>query len=254
MTWSSRRQLFILGILGAILLAFFAGITFLFTYRAPTCFDGIQNGGETGIDCGGSCALVCTHEARPLVTPLTRYVETGERPDVVAYIRNDNIGIYAENVAYQIDIYDEDLLVVSRTGVIDIPPQSTRAIFIDQVAPVSVPRARAFVSITSTPTFMRDAAAHPTAAVQSFRFEALDTRPRLTATIRGDVEETFRRVPVIAVLFGADGSVVGASRTVVETLPAGGTEALIYTWNEPFSATPTRVEFFPELPIRYGDT
>jgi|TARA_B110001469_G_scaffold27660_1_gene28361 hypothetical protein len=24
---------------------------------APTCFDGLQNGGETGVDCGGSCAF-----------------------------------------------------------------------------------------------------------------------------------------------------------------------------------------------------
>ena len=23
----------------------------------PTCFDGLQNGGETGVDCGGACAF-----------------------------------------------------------------------------------------------------------------------------------------------------------------------------------------------------
>lgn len=27
---------------------------------APTCSDGIQNGDETGVDCGGSCAVTCT--------------------------------------------------------------------------------------------------------------------------------------------------------------------------------------------------
>lgn len=30
---------------------------------SPTCFDGVQNGDETGIDCGGSCAP-CSSESR----------------------------------------------------------------------------------------------------------------------------------------------------------------------------------------------
>ena len=32
-------------------------------WLAPTCTDGIQNGGETGIDCGGSCPLKCDSES-----------------------------------------------------------------------------------------------------------------------------------------------------------------------------------------------
>jgi hypothetical protein len=28
-------------------------------YTAPTCSDGVQNGGETGVDCGGPCAASC---------------------------------------------------------------------------------------------------------------------------------------------------------------------------------------------------
>ncbi len=34
----------------------------------PTCDDGIQNGDETGIDCGGSCANVCPCEGTDLIT------------------------------------------------------------------------------------------------------------------------------------------------------------------------------------------
>ena len=32
---------------------------FLLLYKAPTCFDGKQNQGEGGIDCGGPCVKLC---------------------------------------------------------------------------------------------------------------------------------------------------------------------------------------------------
>ncbi|EDP70587.1 Glucose/sorbosone dehydrogenase [Flavobacteriales bacterium ALC-1] len=37
------------------------------TEPTPTCFDGIQNGDETGVDCGGSCANACPCEGIDLV-------------------------------------------------------------------------------------------------------------------------------------------------------------------------------------------
>ena len=37
------------------------------TAPTPTCFDGIQNGDETGVDCGGSCANACPCEGIDLV-------------------------------------------------------------------------------------------------------------------------------------------------------------------------------------------
>ena len=55
-SWSSRRKLaygstVILGLVAII------GIpAFLVFYKAPTCFDRVMNGKESGVDCGGSCA------------------------------------------------------------------------------------------------------------------------------------------------------------------------------------------------------
>ena len=44
-----------LAILGGIV----TGIYFLLLKQPASCFDGIQNEGEAGIDCGGPCAVVC---------------------------------------------------------------------------------------------------------------------------------------------------------------------------------------------------
>jgi hypothetical protein len=43
------------------------------TATGPTCSDGIQNQGETGIDCGGPCATVCPPEIIPTVCSSATY-------------------------------------------------------------------------------------------------------------------------------------------------------------------------------------
>ena len=61
-TWAFKRQIFYI----LILILFFSVCGFLILYprlnKAPICTDGIQNGTETGIDCGGSCANACLAE------------------------------------------------------------------------------------------------------------------------------------------------------------------------------------------------
>ena len=55
MSYKSRKQFFY----GIIYLVIFgligAGIYFALTSKEATCFDGIQNQNEEGVDCGGSC-------------------------------------------------------------------------------------------------------------------------------------------------------------------------------------------------------
>ena len=59
MTWAAKRQLQYLSGFLAIILVIVLIIIAPYLRSDPTCFDGKQNGNEEGIDCGGSCDLIC---------------------------------------------------------------------------------------------------------------------------------------------------------------------------------------------------
>ena len=56
-------------------IVYFDNITFP-TPGAPTCTDGIENGDEEGIDCGGSCGTVCITPAPLVSAPLATTLES----------------------------------------------------------------------------------------------------------------------------------------------------------------------------------
>ncbi|MEK9185206.1 MAG: hypothetical protein AAB863_00365 [Patescibacteria group bacterium] len=49
-TWASRRKAVYFWSVVLTLTAVSFGIFWKYWYKAPTCFDGLQNGDETGID------------------------------------------------------------------------------------------------------------------------------------------------------------------------------------------------------------
>jgi hypothetical protein len=49
------KQLSILFVFSTLILAIGVGIYFIINGQQPNCYDGAQNQGEIGIDCGGPC-------------------------------------------------------------------------------------------------------------------------------------------------------------------------------------------------------
>ena len=93
------KRLTIIVIYIFLFLAIGTGGYFLF-HAAPTCMDGKQNQDETGIDCGGICAMACmeTVIGEPIVIRevMVLPVENGVY-DVVARIYNPNNTVGAES-------------------------------------------------------------------------------------------------------------------------------------------------------------
>ncbi len=62
-SWSAKRKL-VYAIMFFSFVIIVVGLpTFFIWYQKPTCFDGKKNGDEVGVDCGGSCRLLCSFEA-----------------------------------------------------------------------------------------------------------------------------------------------------------------------------------------------
>jgi len=252
MDWAAKRQAIIIAIVSIVAVSFITLFAVVFTTNPATCFDGEQNGAETGIDCGGGCELICLNEARPLVVSFAQYVLTDGRPDVIAHIANVNKNADAVSAKYEIEVYtDEGDLFARHSGVLDVPHESTRAVFVPRIASTAPFIGRAFLTITDQTFFT--ALEGPHLSVSSFAWEDLDTAPTLTAKIIGDTEESVRRIPLTITVFDIENTVLAVSQTVIDSINIDEEKESVFTWNEIFRAKPTRVEFIFDLPRTYGD-
>src|ERR1700722_5783343 len=78
----------------------------LFFSTPPSCFDGKQNGGETGIDCGGPCALLCASQAyAPIVLWARAFPTSQQRHPAGVYVENNNAGAGARQVHYSFQLF-----------------------------------------------------------------------------------------------------------------------------------------------------
>lgn len=252
MNWAHRRRIIIIGILVIVTASFIAMLTLVFTTENATCFDGEQNGVETGIDCGGGCELICTEEARPLSVLFSQYIKTNGRSDVIAHVANLNKNADAVSVKYTIEVFTEaGDLFAQHSGITDVPHESIRAIFVPQIASIAPEIARAFVTI-SEQTFLT-AKNGPKLSAESFAWKNVQATPTLSVQVRGDEEASVRRTPLTVTIFDSENTVLAASNTIIDSIGVDAMQEVVFTWNVPFERTPTRIEFIFDTPRAYGE-
>ena len=235
LSWSGRRQLLYYGVGLVVLLALaWGGYQYFFT-APPSCFDGVQNQNERGVDCGGPCSLVCTGDARPLVVLWARPFEvvppsatsgqTGSYT-AAAYVQSGNLSSGAKSVPYSFQLFDsENSLVVERDGVIDIPPTEIVPIVETGINTGTRTATRALFAFGAVPVWHSVSVPmlHITNQVLA------SDGSRLSATLTNDTLLPVQGVTVDAVLFDASSTALAASKSVVD-VPQKGTQNVIFTW------------------------
>ena len=107
-----RVKQVVYGILYLVIVGAIAtGIYFLFLKPAPSCFDGIQDEGETGIDCGGPCAKLCIPSNIAPIVPLgavTIFSPLAGHVTVLAELENTNTDFAANSFDYVVTLYGAD--------------------------------------------------------------------------------------------------------------------------------------------------
>ncbi len=107
MSKTFAKQIFY-GILYLTILALLAWGFYLIALKSPpTCSDGVQNGNETGVDCGGLCVACEIKKLKPLsLSPATLF-GFDRVYSVGAELRNPNMSFGAEDFSYEVNFYDE---------------------------------------------------------------------------------------------------------------------------------------------------
>ncbi len=108
---SRTAKQFLFGLLYVIVLGFILFLIFApKLIPAPSCSDGIQNGGETGVDCGGPCVPCYLKEARPLeVSGNPSLFKDALLGKVFAAIdvMNQNQDLGMHSFSYQVQFFDD---------------------------------------------------------------------------------------------------------------------------------------------------
>lgn len=253
MSWASRRRSLIFLIGSALAVAFFVVVLIAILYRTPSCTDGIQNQGEAGIDCGGSCEYLCTAQVQPPAVLFTKVLKNSDgRTDVVALIENKNADAAAKNVPYRISLYGEGQAFVREvTGTVDLPPRTAKPVYLSGVVSGTQPIVNAFLEIESSAPKWFSLTVDPRIVPTVVRATLIGTEfnPRVEAILANPSSAPLSNVQAVVLVSDANKNVIAASATVVPTIPAQGQSTATFTWNNAFAGIPASAEVVPIIPL-----
>lgn len=232
-TWSSRRKL--IYTTGVVL--FLSGISFLifwkFWYTTPTCFDRIENGDESGVDCGGSCSLVCSVEAlAPVVRSDPRFFEVYPGVySVVVFVENHNINSSAYDVPYKFTFYDGGGAVVyEREGRTSLPKNKSVAVFEGNINIKGKKPERVIFELAKDIAWQKDLAEPLDLKVTHSSLLNVETQPKIDAVVQNNSLERVRNLEIVATIFDGRDNIVAASRTFINSLDKGAKTDVFFTW------------------------
>lgn len=233
MNWATKRKLQYFGIFVIFFAVFVALPFYFFIYQKPTCFDGLKNGSELGVDCGGSCRLLCSNE---IAEPVSRWDPRIFRIlpgvySVIAYLENPNITAEVLRAPYTFKLFDSNgLLVTERKGETFIPKGQTFAVFEGNFSTGERIPTRATFSFGDNLLWEKNLTTKPQLDVTNKALSRETTNPRVDATITNQSLTPVSNIELVAIVFDGAGNAIGASRTLVLNIEAGESLPLVFTW------------------------
>lgn len=251
-SWSTRRRRIVF-LLVTLALVVLVGVPLFFIfYKAPTCTDGRMNSDETGVDCGGSCELLCSAESLPMLSqgdPQVIEVAPGFY-EVVHVVENPNVRGEVERARYTIKLFSATEVVPIKIieGETYIPKNSTFAIFegpfdMDNATPTRA----TFTWQEETFVWRKNLDSVPELLVEKKVLSTEDTEPRLDAELKNMSLDDVRNIELVAVIRDEGGNVIATSRTIVDVLRRGESSPLVFTWPRPFGRAVGVIDILPRI-------
>ncbi len=228
-----------------LILSGFGFLIYAFSQPKPTCFDGIRNQEEEGIDCGGPC-LEC--ELKEIKGIEVLWIEAVRNQnnfyDLAAKIKNPNQNYGSGEVPYQFKIYDRDNnLITEISGQTYILPNQTKYLI---TARVEVNRSlkRINLSFGEIDWQKLSDAEMPQLAIQQKEYHQLKESEPGFSQVRGVLVNKssfdFEQVDIDILLYDSLNKLVGVNRTEIKTLLSGQERDFFATW---FSEIDSQVVF-----------
>ncbi len=216
-----------------------------------TCFDGLQNQGETAIDLGGPCHYLNAADLKPLSNHWSRsFMVIPGLYSSVAYVENPNPAAGIRKVSYVFKLYDErGILIADRAGETFIPPGKVIPIFEGNIQVGGrLPQYTTFKFIDDLVWEKMQSTLAAEVFVEDKSFKEIGGLPNLSAELQNRGVYTLRDITVVATVFDKVGNAIGSSSTLVDRLPADSARKVVFTWPESFKDFVAKIDIVPLLP------
>jgi len=251
MSWASRRRTAYASGVGLFFLVLIGGpVAYWYFSIPPTCSDGIQNQGETATDKGGPCDILDVRALSPSATLWARSfrVRSGTY-NAVAYIQNPNQNAGVQIAPYRFGLYDErNVLVAEREGVTYIMPGAVTPVFSGAVDTGNRVVAHTYFEFTRPLVWERLTDTSGAIEITNTVLEDAATAPRITASAHNTSVVDLKDLTFMVAVFDPAGNAFAASQTALDTLAAGETQRVIFTWPDPFNVAVGRISITPLSP------
>ncbi len=219
-----------------VLALIFLGLFWKVFYHVPTCSDGVKNGDELGVDCGGSCKNLCTNDTlTPVVLWSKVFNISGDVYTAVAYVQNPNLNSKNKSAYYQFKIYDENNKLISiKEGYTSIPKGKKFAVFETGIILKNNKPKSADFQFLSFSNWEKDTSKEPEIYVEHGVITSASTTPSVMGTI---YNKSLQNIPKIELsIFILDGreNVIAASGTFIDNLTKNSSQDFVFTWQKPF--------------------
>ncbi|MBI5798367.1 MAG: hypothetical protein HZB10_00340 [Candidatus Yonathbacteria bacterium] len=241
MDWAQKRRIVYGVAFAGIVILLAAYPVYRLAYRTPTCFDAKQNGAETGVDCGGGCALVCVADVKPLrVVWAKAFPLNGNYYDIGAYIENSNTRAGVKIAQYTIRVIGAsgDVLI-EKKGETVIAPGARTVIFEPNIEIAKTPaRVEISFNIEDLTRWTNARVASSVLSIKNKILKNTDTKPRLDAVlVNTDSVNDVSNLTLSAIIYDAQGRPVAVSKTYVDFIPKAGEQEIFFTWPSKFEAS-----------------
>jgi len=164
--------------------------------------------------------------------------------DVVALLENTNLNIGAESFSYLIKVYDEnDFLIALREGKSYAFPQERFVVFEPSIEIQKRHAIRASLEIRSISWKSMSMYLSQLSVVKIERF--LDKTPaRLIVELDNPTVQKVVNKEITVLLFAHNQSVIGVSRTFLESILSGEKRLVFFSWKSAFSEQVESIDVF----------
>ena len=201
-------------------------------YKPPTCFDGVKNGNEAGVDCGGSCQKLCSSAFLSPVHDWTRYERVAPTIyNVAAYVENPNITGEAFDVPYHMQIYDkEGILIMEYDDTFTLPPNRNTLAFKGGLNFGNRIPAKAVFAFAGIPNWHLSSDRVEGVSVTDKTYSEDENGSYLHVSLANKTAKSVGPLSVFVILYNKDGNAIGFSKTIVDMIPAKSSVEAPFTW------------------------
>jgi len=219
-------------------------------FRSPAnCSDGIKNGNEIGLDCGGSCKNVCKEEVVPLTTLWSKFFPLRDGAvNVAALVENQNANFAIPRLEYNFKIYDKDNILITERAGVTFANTKERFLVLESNIQVGerIP-ARAFVEFRESRWERYTKAFGPLPLVLKQESLIGGDTPSLKARIDNNGLKTLYDLTILSLVVDKNENALGVSSTFINSLSAGKSQSIQFAWPHAFVGEPIAASLYPRI-------